>query len=187
MPFPDLSWPTELPSHVFVRLPDDLKTAKEAFESLVDDGTGLELGLFTLEQSEQAGFEEAFRVNAKNAPNLNPRFEANVLYRHHLDRSKAHFYPIDDFDAKMTEAKYNEVVHIARHIKASAVKLDGNTMEEARKAREMGVNLFVPVAASGGMMPGFQGGSDVVAAGAGRTLSRTTARTRDHGYLVCWE
>jgi hypothetical protein len=110
-----------------------------------------------------------------------------VLYRRHLDPREAKYYQFFEFGVAMDEAKYNEMIDIAQYIRAHTVLIDGSTLKEARKARDRGVNVFVPVASPVGIVSGVLGGSDVVTAGAGRTSSKATEQTRESGILVCFE
>ena len=92
-------------------------------------------------------FQKAFRIGPPGAHGgLNPPFEQGVIYRRHLDPSKAVYYPFYEFDHAMGQAKYNELLDIAQHIRAHVVLNDGSTLDEAHKARERGLNVFVPVA-----------------------------------------
>jgi hypothetical protein len=175
--------PQDLPALVLVGNPAVLAAAAaERPKLLRDDQT---LGLFSLEQSDTAQFREAFRIGELD---LYGRFEAGVLYHQHLDRSRADYFPVDQFEGKMAEAKYNEMVEIARHIRAHTILVDGSSMEQALRARDLGVNLFLPVAAAAGpLAAGLLGGSEVVTAGAGLRHNTSGETTHDRGMLVCFE
>jgi hypothetical protein len=75
-----------------------------------------------------------------------------VLYRRHLDPREAKYYQFFEFGVAMDEAKYNEMIDIAQYIRAHTVLIDGSTLKEARKARDRGVNVFVPVASPVGIV-----------------------------------
>jgi hypothetical protein len=48
-----------------------------------------------------------------------------------------------EFDHAVAQANYNEMIEIAQHIRAHVILIDGSSLDEARKARERGVNVFV--------------------------------------------
>lgn len=64
-------------------------------------------------------------------------------------------------------------VEAAKHVRASVVRIEGNTMEEARAA------------ASNGMAPGFQRLQRSSDADDGRPR-RSNDTEQDRGYLVCY-
>jgi hypothetical protein len=179
--------PHELPELVIVGTAKDLARAGSVFEPLAS--TELTLGVYNPTQAATPEFKQAFRIGPPGAHGPhNPPFQPRVLYRRHLDPREAKYYPFYEFDFAMDQAKYNEMIDIAQHIRAHVVLIDGSTLDEARRARERGLNVFVPAAAaSGGIVSGLLGSSDVVTAGAGRTSSKASEQTRERGFLVCFE
>jgi hypothetical protein len=43
----------------------------------------------------------------------------------------------------MAMARYNEMIEIAQHICAHVILIDGSSLDEARKAREHGVDVYI--------------------------------------------
>ncbi len=168
--------PEDLPEAVTVCPGENLEGTRSKLSNI-----GLRLGVYSPEQAITAEFKDAFRIGPPGAQGgLNVPFEPSVLYLRHVNPKEAKYYPFYEFEHAMAQAKYNEMIEIAQHIRAHVILIDGSSLDEARKARERGVDVFVPVAAAGI-------GADMLTAGAGGSRSKTNEQARERGYLVCYE